>query len=452
MDELIRRWWQVGVWLPAAFVAAIAAGAVLGLGRLIPDVAVVGVIVASAVVGAVAFSTWVFRAVATAERETEQHVRELAAINEASLALSSVLDLGSLLQKVVDLSREVTGARYGALAMLGEDGEIAQFITSGMSDETRAKIGPFPQGKGLLGAVIKSGETLCVDRIGDHPKSSGFPPHHPQMTSFAGLPIRYEDTIVGDLYLTDKNGGEPFTARDEEALSAFAAHAAIAIENARLYRQVQDMAVWEERDRIGMDLHDGVIQSLYATGLTVENCLADLKDDPAAVHDQLVGVIDRLNESIADMRGYIFNLRPAVLSTADLAGAIGGLLQELKVNSLMDVQLIEGAGACDELTEEQTNALFHIAQESLTNVRRHAHARSVKARLDAENGLFRMWITDDGAGFDVGQPTAGHGLTNMRERVAALGGRVEVQSSENAGTRVTIEVPVEVPVRREGAT
>ena len=151
------------------------------------------------------------------------------------------------------------------------------------------------EGKGLLGLVLLQGQTLRVDRVADDPRSAGFPPHHPVMTSLIGLPIVYEGRSVGDLYLADKSGGQPFTREDEEMLRTFAAHAAIAIENARLYRQVQNLAVLEERDRIGMDLHDGVIQSLYATGLTLENCLEDLEQDPAQVQPQIQKAIHDLN-------------------------------------------------------------------------------------------------------------------------------------------------------------
>jgi len=336
----------------------------------------------------------------------------------------------------------VTGARYGALAMLSEEGEIAEFLTSGVSWEERERIGALPEGKGLLGAVIGQGETLRVDRISDHPLSAGFPPHHPAMTSFIGLPIVYEGRILGDLYLTDKNGGEPFTQRDEETLRTFAAHAAVAIENARLYRQVQDLVLMEERDRISMDLHDGVIQSLYATGLRLESCLEDLEHEPAQSRSQLHRAIDALNQTIADIRSYIFHLRPALLADRDLAAAVGGLLQELKVNTLMDVDLIEQPNACHGLSEEQLAALFHVAREALTNVRKHAHATGVAARLEQQDGLFRMTITDDGVGFDGAQPRGGQGLRNIRERLTALDGRLEIQSDNGKGMRLTAEVPL----------
>ena len=447
MEEFIHRWRRIGVWLPVAFVAAASSVAVLGAGRVLSDVGVVLLITALTAAGAAAFSSWVFRVLGRSQREMERRARELAAINEASLALSSDLDLDSVLQRVVDLSREVTEANYGALALLGEDGKISEFLTSGMSQEERQRIGRLPEGEGLLGVVIRKGETLRIERIAEHPDSSGFPPHHPPMTSFIGLPIIYEGRTVGDLYLTDKNDGQPFTRRDEEMLRTFAAHAAIAIENARLYGQVQDLAVLEERDRIGMDLHDGVIQSLYATGLTLEIALEDLERDPAQVQPQLEKVIHDLNRTIGDIRSYIFNLRPAVFAGTDLAGACGTMLKELQVNALLGVHLIEEPEACRGLTADQVTALYHVVQESLTNVRKHAQAATVTARLEQENGTFRLTISDDGVGFDQKQPAAGQGLANMRERIGALGGRLDVTSARGEGTRLTVELPL----TKEGA-
>lgn len=442
MDEILGRWRRLGVWLPVAYVAVVVAG-VFGVGRVLSDAWVALVIIAATAAGALAFSSWVFRDLRQAQQETLQRTRELAALNEASLALSSELDLGVVLQRVVDLSRTVTDARYGALALVGDDQRITTFLTSGISDEERRRIGPLPEGKGLLGAVIRDGSTLRVDRIAHDPRSSGLPPNHPPMTSFIGQPIVYEGRVVGDLYLTDKHGGEPFTEADEDFLRIFSAHAAIAIENARLYRQVQDYLVMEERDRIGMDLHDGIIQSLYATGLMLENSLEDLAEAPSEVGPQLQRAIDHLNQTIADIRSYILNLRPAVLAGADLAGAVGGLLQELKAHSLIDVELIEEPGACTGLSEERTTALFHLAQESLTNVRKHAKASSVSTRLSQCDGVFRMTVTDDGAGFDVSRPSAGQGLPNMRERAEALGGTLQLESGPGHGTTLTIEIPLE---------
>ncbi len=439
MEHLIRRWRQLSVWLPAGYVAAASAIALAFHGYL-SGIGVVLLITALTALGAAVFSALVFRVLGRAQRQTERRARELAAVNQASLALSSELDLASVLQRVVDLSRGVINARYGALAMLDEAGRVAEFLTSGMSRDERARIGRPPEGSGLLGVVIREGEALRVDCISDHPRSAGFPPWHPAMTSFIGLPIVYEGRILGDLYLTDKNGGDPFTKEDEDTLRIFAAHASIAIENARLYRQVQDLAVLEERDRIGMDLHDGVIQALYATGLKLETCLEDVEEQPKAVADELERAIGQLNQVIADIRSYVFRLRPGVLAHTDLAGAVGALLQELKVNALTRVELSEEPGACQGLSEDQTSELFLVAQEAITNARKHARASCVFARLERQGSTFRMSIADDGAGFDPDVANTGQGLHNMRDRVERLGGTIAVQSQPGDGATVLVEL------------
>src|SRR3972149_5927513 len=129
MEQIIRRWRQLGIWLPTAFVAVTSAVAILGVGRFLSDLGMVLLIVALTALGAAGFSTWVFQSLARAQRETQEQARRIAAIDEASLALSSDLDLASVLHRVVELSRDVTGARYGALAMLDGEGEVAQFLT-----------------------------------------------------------------------------------------------------------------------------------------------------------------------------------------------------------------------------------------------------------------------------------------------------------------------------------
>ncbi|MDZ4277750.1 MAG: GAF domain-containing sensor histidine kinase, partial [Dehalococcoidia bacterium] len=349
--------------------------------------------------------------------------------------------LPTVFQNVVDSACELTGARYGALGIFGSSGKIEQFITHGVTDEERTRIGALPQGLGILGWLQGVQEPIRLGDLTGHPRSAGFPPNHPHMKTFLGVPVRHGEESMGNLYLTEKEGGEEFTPEDENLLILFAAQAAMAIRNAQLYRQVQDLAVLEERDRIGMDLHDGVIQSLYATGLKLEGCLEDLEDAPAAVAPELQGAIQQLNLVIADIRSYVMNLLPSVLADTELAGAGGGLLQELRANDLLDVELAEQPGACRGLSEEQVRSLFLVAQESLTNVRRHANATRVSARIEQQGGRLRMTIADNGVGFDPERPAAGRGVHNMRERLAELGGTLEVCSQEGAGTQVVAEVP-----------
>lgn len=375
--------------------------------------------------------------------ETERLRQRLLLLSRLSRHIASSLELPTVLQYVVDGACELTGARYGALAIFsGESHHIAQLVTHGISEEERARIGVLPEGLGLLGWLQSIQEPLRLGDLNQHPRAVGFPPHHPPMKTFLGAPVRHGDVALGNLYLTEKAGGREFTPEDESLLVLFAAQAAMAIRNAQLHRQVQDLVVLEERERIGMDLHDGVIQSLYATGLRLENALEDLRTDPNAVAPELERAINQLNQIIADIRGYIFHLRPGALSGTDLAGAVGELLQELESHASLKTELEEQQGACAHLSEEQVGELLLVARESLTNVRKHARARRVAVRLERENGVFRMTIVDDGVGFDAAHPATGQGLGNLRERLQRLGGSVRISSAPEQGTMVVVELPV----------
>ena len=375
--------------------------------------------------------------------DNERLRRRLVTLSQLGERIASSLDVDRVFHEVVDSACTLTGARYGALGVFDAGGQIEKFITHGLTREERERLGKLPEGLGILGWLRDLQEPLRLGDLTKHPRAVGFPPDHPAMKTFLGAPVRYQTEVLGNIYLTEKENAEDFTPEDENLLVLFAAQAAMAIRNAQLHRQVQDLVVLEERDRIGMDLHDGVIQSLYATGLRLETCLEDVGEQTPDVAPELRKAIDQLNQVIADVRSYIFQLRPGMLADADLAGAIGGLLQELKVNALLDVALTEEPGACRGLSEQHTNALYLVAQEALTNARKHAQPSHVSACLQQRDGVFTMTIRDDGKGFDSASPGPGQGLRNMRERVERLGGTLAVQSAPGRGTEVSVTVPIE---------
>ncbi|MEX2159852.1 MAG: GAF domain-containing sensor histidine kinase [Dehalococcoidia bacterium] len=356
--------------------------------------------------------------------------------------IASSLDLTTVFQQVVDSACELTSARYGALGIFDRHGQIEQFITHGLTDEEQDRIGRLPEGLGVLGWLRDLQEPLRLGDLTKHPRSAGFPSNHPAMKTFLGAPIRHGAVSLGNLYLTEKAEEQDFTPEDENLLVLFAAQAAMAIRNAQLHRQVQDLAILEERDRIGMDLHDGVIQSLYATGLKLESVLDDMAKNPQEVASEVGRAIDQLNQVIGDIRSYIFHLRPTALSETDLAGAVGGLLRELKVNTLIDVEMLEAPGACRGLDQELAGGLFLVAKEAIANAQKHAKAKRVSASLERYNGTLKMIIADDGSGFDPALPSSGLGLHNVRERIERLGGTLSLESSPRDGTRIVVEVPV----------
>jgi signal transduction histidine kinase len=376
--------------------------------------------------------------------DNERLRKRLVMLSKLGQQVASSLEVDTVFQDVIDSACELTGARYGALGVFGSHGRIEQFITYGLTESERGRIGALPEGLGILGWLRDMEEPLRLGDLSKHPRSVGFPSNHPAMRTFLGAPIRHGDEKLGNVYLTEKANAEDFTPEDESLLVLFAAQAAMAIRNAQLHRQVQDLVLLEERDRIGMDLHDGVIQSLYATGLKLEGALEDLEHNAQAVAPELHEAIDRLNQVISDIRSYIFRLRPGVLANTDLAGAIGALLRELRVNALIEVEMKEAPGACRGLPEDLVGELYLAAQEALTNVRKHAKAHRVQAGLERQNSTLIVEISDDGRGFDPGAATSGLGLRNLRDRVERLGGQLAIVSSPGHGTKLTIEVPVVV--------
>lgn len=538
-------------------------------------------------------------------------VADLRSLTEACISLTSELSLDAVLQKLVDVAREQVNARYGALSVLNDEGEIGRFLTSGITPEERARIGEPPRGRGLLGVILREGTSLRLDDISADPRSAGFPPNHPRMKSLLGVPVVLEGRVIGNLYLTDKIGAHGFSPEDEEIVRLLATQAAIAVRNAELYEaerrraeewktlfelgrevkaspdlreiltsivqrarrllkadlailmllsddstlevtahdgvrtpamqklrllsehglqglvlktggpvivtdyqsdrrlknkpaglvaeegivsavsvplagksrllgtltvgnrtrttfterhaelleafanwtvvaietsqlydQLQSLALLEERERIGMDLHDSVIQSIYAIGLQLEDCIHRIDRSPQSVKEDLSRAIDGLNRAIRDIRSYIFDLRPRVSEVSDLPEAIRQLAEELRVNTLIDVQ-VETNDRLDGLTQEQALAIFHVAQEALNNVGKHSKATTARVRLyRPQEETVALEVSDNGIGFDLQRVDSvqKQGLRNIRDRARSLGGEATLISAPGRGTTVRMQI------------
>lgn len=373
----------------------------------------------------------------------------IEALDAATRAIAEILDLEAVLQVIVERVRDLVDARYAALGIADASGRLERFITVGLTAETRAAIGPLPVGHGLLGVIIRESRTLRIPDIAAHPDSYGFPPHHPPMTSLLGVPITVGGRAVGDLYLTDKQGAAEFTATDQRIVELFARHAGIAIENARLHDRLAALRVVAERDRIGRDLHDGVIQGLYAVSLSLEE-VAELVDErPADAVVKVDAAIDAIHRSIGEIRGFIIGLRPG-LDTTDLIGGIAAHADNLRLSSTIDVELdVAGEPASEaarDLPPAVRGEILHLVREALSNVARHSRATQVRIDLRAEAGAAELVleIRDNGVGFDASAPSpeGHHGLVNLRQRAAAAGGRLELDTMPGTGTRLVVHVPV----------
>ena len=541
---------------------------------------------------------------------------EASSLHEAIRILSSNLSLEMVLQQVADLSRELVSASYSALGIMGPDGSLVQFITSGISQRDRDRIGQPPEGKGVLGVVLQEGQSLRLADLGQHLESVGFPAHHPNMHSFLGVPITFKGVALGNLYLADKIGAAEFSAGDENIVTLFAAQAAVAIENARLFEaetrrsaqldvlnlmgreltrifdldrllrkvadllregfqyqnvqifwvdrennaiqvralagmlegkiplgtlqpldrgiagwvartgqtalcndvqkdsryhavpgiktfaelavpvsvkdetvavisigglepqsfddsdvktvetladqlsvaieninlylqqqdQSQRLAVADERDRIGRDLHDGVIQSMYAVGLTLEDIAGQAGEEPQKVKPRIEGVVDDLNQAIRDIRRYIMDLRPTELQGRRLEEALASLVGYLEdragVSVTVDLDLDPSL-----LSERYFVNIWHILQESFSNIEKYANAKNVSVALAICEGEICLTIADDGDGFDLetAELGRGYGLPNIKDRAERLGGVLYIETSPGNGAKLDIRVPAPSP-------
>gem|GEM_PF-756660 len=366
--------------------------------------------------------------------------RQLEALAAATADLSTGVDMEAVAQRIVERSREVTGTRYGALAVLGAEGRIGAFYTSGIDPETRAHLGAPPEGHGLLGLVTAEGRALRLDDLSSHPASAGFPPHHPRMRSLLAVPVRVQGQVIGSLYLCDREDGQPFSEADEEALRRFAAQAAVAIQNARLHERLRQLSILAERERIAMDLHDGVIQSLFGVRLQLEAALPGIV--PASPeHASVEQVVDRLGVVMADIRHYIFDLRAELAEDVGIEGLLRQLIDSLRAGPVFGTELrVEGAPR--RVRRPVQWELCHIAREALTNAVRHSGGGHLVVSLDYRSGALVLGVADDGAGWDGRPRGAGHhGLQNMRRRAETAGGTLEIETGPGRGTHVRAAVP-----------
>ena len=548
----------------------------------------------------------------------EQLEERLAALHRASLELVQDISLESLLERIAIVACEQVGARYAAVGVLDEHGALEQFIPIGMTPREIELMEHPPVGKGLIGELMHAHYSIRIPDITLDSRSTGFPANHPPMHSFLGVPIRLGERQLGQIYLTNKADAPEFSQDDELVIETLAAYAAVAISNARLYKELRErdralthrndnlallnnlastlasspeideildtalegvvdnlgvdvgeiflreedgkrlrlilhrgtaidalftrdifmvgegqigltassgqphltivtgkngrylkkavhracirqvvtfpltgrkgvlgvlciatcqpapyddlemqmlasiaswtgtaienislnvqgrrLAILEERERIGMDLHDGIIQSIYAVGLTLEHARLLMGENKEQARKRIDQAIDDLNSTIRDIRTYILDLRPRQLKEEHLIEGLQRLVTELRVNTLLDVNLKGSSEGIENLPDVDAIALFHICQEALANVAKHSHARHVEIFLWHTDERVMLEIHDDGRGFEPQRMkvTLGHGIANMQTRAHNVGGDVEITSEPTGGTTILAWVP-----------
>jgi signal transduction histidine kinase len=399
---------------------------------------------AVALSGIVVFSMVIFRFVDRMQNQLRRQNEELLALHKAGLAVAAELSLDAVLKTVVDQARNLVGARYGALSVIDREGRIQQFVTSGVTPEQRAAIGPPPVGHGVLGVVLREGKHLRLGDVTQHPRSQGFPPNHPVMHTLLAVPIQGSSPFLGNLYLSDKESGELFTEQDEETLERFAVQAGIAIDNAHLHAQASDLAVARERLRIAHEMHDGLAQVLGYVNAKAQAADAYLKRGRSEeASGQLRELAASAREAYMDVREGIVGLRTLPDANQGVAEALRNYLDQWKAQTGISTELlVEGDVRVRPSAELQ---LVRIVQEALTNVRKHAKASRASVSLVRNGNRIIATVIDDGAGFDPGTKTRGEfprfGLSTMRERAESVGGTVTVESTRGSGTVVRLELP-----------
>ncbi|MFP5246714.1 MAG: GAF domain-containing protein [Thermoanaerobaculia bacterium] len=442
----LRRLKLIAILLPILGVIGLEIGRYFIIGlmswqqRLLLDLLYVGAVV---IFGAV-----IFRFIEQMQERLRRQNRELLALHSAGLDVTADLSLDVVLKKVVEQARLLVGAQYGALSVIDHESRIQSFITSGISPEERAAIGPPPVGHGLLGVVLREGQHLRLQDIGKHPRSHGFPPNHPPMRSLLAVPIPCKSPFLGNLYLTEKIDADEFTPADEETLERFALQAGLAIDNAHLHQQVADLAVAEERLRIAHEMHDGLAQVLGYVNTKVQAAEMYMKREKIEeAAGQLRELATAARQAYSDVRESIVGLRTLPGPRQSLAEVLGEYLERWEEMSRVSTTLVLDPEM--QLSAKQELQIVRIVQESLTNVRKHAKATHARVELKRTNGNLVGTITDNGLGFNAAARARGEfpqfGLSTMRERAESIGGTLTIDSAPGAGTTVRFELPVGDP-------
>jgi signal transduction histidine kinase len=354
---------------------------------------------------------------------------------DAMLSIGSDLSLPAVLQRIIESACKLVDAKYGALGVVDDHGQLTDLATSGIDESTHDAVGRLPEFTGILGVLLSDPKPVRLRDVSEHPLAQGFPPGHPEMSSFLGVPIRGKEAI-GSLYLADKQSGDQFSEEDERLAVTLAAASGVAIDNARLQSSLEHVAVLQDRERIARELHDKVIQRLFAAGMTLQTTLPIAARTEVA--SRITQAVEEIDETIRDIRRTIFALetrtrrgvRVDIFAHVDAAREVLGFTPELRLEGPID-------SAVPETTADHLLATLY---EALSNVAQHAGASKVDVAVEAGDELL-LEVADDGVGLpDRIEP--GQGLRNMERRALELGGNATVRPGEGAGTVVEWRVPL----------
>ncbi|HEY5990480.1 MAG TPA: GAF domain-containing sensor histidine kinase [Streptosporangiaceae bacterium] len=364
----------------------------------------------------------------------------LRQVSEAVLAVTRELSVRDVLGVIVRSVRSLSGARYAAIGVPGDHGSFAEFVVDGISERQRRAIGPLPRQHGMLAVMLREGKPLRLDDIRSDPRFEGWPAAHPELADILGVPIKDGDRVLGFIFAANKTTGRGFTAADEELLTLFAAHAAIALMNARLYERARQLSVLEERARLARDLHDAVSQKLFSIRVKARAASVLVTREPERAVAELESIAALGGDAHAELRAVIDGLAPPEIAESGLAESLRRYA--MLAGRAHGVRVRFAADEIPALGTHRDAALYRIAQEALNNALRHSGAPEVRVWVCASAARVTLMVSDEGRGFVPELSNSGLGLASMRERAAAAGASLEISSAPGNGTSVRLVVPV----------
>jgi signal transduction histidine kinase len=370
--------------------------------------------------------------------ESQSQQRWLEALRRITGAILAGCDLEELLEMVADSSRDLVHADLATIITPSgpEDGLVVVAATGKGAAALRGR--QVPAGDSISGDVIRKAEPAILDNVSLDPRSLGTKVREAEMGPTIYVPLRTRGRAFGTLTVANQIGGAPFTPGALHLIETFADQASVAIEYARAQQELERLAVMEERERIARELHDGIIQSLFAVGMHLQ-AAASLAEP--AMEQRIERAVAEIDRSIRDLRNYIFGLRPGILADRQLAQAIEDLADDLSRNTGVTTHPEVDKTVAADLSTRSTDVV-QVIREALSNVQRHARATRCWIQLARSDGTATLIIRDDGEGFDpAGHPT-GQGLANMRDRARNLGGNLSISAAPGQGTTLRFVLPL----------
>ena len=364
------------------------------------------------------------------------HLKDMAT---AVMHAAEAGTLEQVLERIAHVAGELVNARYAALGVPDGEGGLRYFKVAGITPQQMSRLDHLPSGHGLLGVIMHERKVVRLTRMQDDARSGGFCSGHPAMTSLLGVPIQVGERLFGILYLCDRLDGQPFSERDEWLIETVAGYAALAIAGSELSEQQSRLTLLEERERISLELHDGIIQSLYAIGMHLD--LARTTPNPSG--DDLKPAMDGLNTVIEDIRRYIMNLKVSDAQQETVHDYLRELLTRLYIPENVTVE-IDAPHSPPPFGAHTFEAIGQMTNEAISNALRHANATHIQISALKSEGIFQVTVSDNGRGFDLADTEEhnGLGLQNLQRRALRFGGEIHLDTAPGQGTRLTIQIPV----------